>query len=97
MYEVTIVATDDDPLDTGAEGQDHRWVVVHNVQEDGEVVFTAGDDGLRQRGAGGAGRGPGRPRRHAGRALRGRAHRELAVVQVEKPVRLMPMIRQTKS
>ena len=45
VYEVTIVATDTDPLGTGAGvGRTTVWVVVHNVQEDGEVVFTAGDD-----------------------------------------------------
>ena len=44
VYEVTIVATDDDPLDTGAEeGSKDVWVVVNNVDEDGEVVFVEGD------------------------------------------------------
>ena len=45
VYEVTIVATDDDPLRTGAEeGRKDVWVVVDNVDEDGEVVF--GEDRL---------------------------------------------------
>ena len=45
VYEVTIVATDRDPLGTGAGvGRTTVWVVVENVEEDGEVVFTAGDD-----------------------------------------------------
>ena len=44
VYEVTIVARDDDPLDTGAEeGRKDVWVVVNNVDEDGEVVFVEGD------------------------------------------------------
>ena len=46
VYEVTIAATDDDPLGTGAEvGRINVWVVVGNVDEDGSVVFTAGGDG----------------------------------------------------
>ena len=45
VYEVTIVATDTDPLETGAEaGSISVAVVVLNVDEPGEVVFTAGDD-----------------------------------------------------
>ena len=45
VYEVTIVATDTDPLETGAEaGRISVAVVVLNVDEPGEVVFTEGDD-----------------------------------------------------
>ena len=43
VYEVTIAATDNDPLRAEV-GRINVWVVVENVQEDGEVVFTAGDD-----------------------------------------------------
>ena len=38
------MATDDDPLGTGAEeGRKDVWVEVNNVDEDGEVVFVEGD------------------------------------------------------
>ena len=43
VYEVTIVATDTDPLDTGPGiGKTKVWVTVNNNGEAGEVVFTAG-------------------------------------------------------
>ena len=43
VYEVTIVATDTDPLKDGAGvGRVSVAVVVENVEEAGEVVFTAG-------------------------------------------------------
>ena len=44
VYEVTLVATDDDPLGTGAGiGKVNVWVTVTNVEEAGEVVFTEGE------------------------------------------------------
>ena len=43
VYEVTLVATDDDPLGTGAGiGKVNVWVTVTNVDEAGKVVFTQG-------------------------------------------------------
>ena len=44
VYEVTLVATDTDPLRTGAGiGKVNVWLTVTNVNEEGEVVFTAGE------------------------------------------------------
>ena len=44
VYEVTLVATDTDPLGTGAGiGKVNVWVTVHNAEEMGKVVFTAGE------------------------------------------------------
>ena len=44
VYEVTLVATDTDPLGTGAGiGRTNVWLTVTNVEEAGEVVFTAGE------------------------------------------------------
>ena len=44
VYEVTLVATDTDPLRTGAGiGKVNVWVTVTNVNEAGEVVFTEGE------------------------------------------------------
>ena len=44
VYEVTLVATDTDPLRTGAGiGKVNVWVTVTNVDEAGEVVFTEGE------------------------------------------------------
>ena len=45
VYEVTLVATDTDPLETGAAGigKVNVWVTVDNVEEMGKVVFTAGE------------------------------------------------------
>ncbi len=44
VYEVTLVATDTDPLETGAGiGKVNVWVTVTNVEEAGKVVFTAGE------------------------------------------------------
>ena len=46
VYEVTILATDTDPLGDGAGvGSIDVWVVVGNVEEEGEAVFTEGGDG----------------------------------------------------
>ena len=43
VYEVSLVATDDDPLGTGAGiGKVNVWVTVTNVDEAGKVVFTQG-------------------------------------------------------
>ena len=43
VYEVTLVATDTDPLGTGAGiGKVNVWLIVTNVEETGKVVFTAG-------------------------------------------------------
>ena len=43
VYEVTLVATDTDPLSTGAGiGRVNVWVTVTNVEEAGKVVFTEG-------------------------------------------------------
>ena len=43
VYEVTLVATDDDPLGTGAGiGKVNVWLIVTNVDEAGKVVFTQG-------------------------------------------------------
>ena len=44
VYEVTLVATDTDPLGTGAGiGKVNVWVTVENVDEMGKVVFTEGE------------------------------------------------------
>ena len=44
VYEVTLVATDTDPLGTGAGiGKVKVWVTVTNVDEAGKVVFTEGE------------------------------------------------------
>ena len=44
VYEVTLVATDTDPLGTGAGiGKVNVWLIVENVEEPGKVVFTAGE------------------------------------------------------
>ena len=44
VYEVTLVATDTDPLGTGAGiGRVNVWLIVTNVEEPGKVVFTAGE------------------------------------------------------
>ena len=44
VYEVTLVATDTDPLRTGAGiGKVNVWVTVINVEEAGQVVFTEGE------------------------------------------------------
>ena len=45
VYEVTLVATDTDPLETGAAGigKVNVWLTVTNVEEKGKVVFTEGE------------------------------------------------------
>ena len=44
VYEVTLVATDTDPLKTGAGiGKVNVWLIVTNVEEAGKVVFTEGE------------------------------------------------------
>ena len=44
VYEVTLVATDTDPLRTGAGiGKVNVWLTVTNVEEAGKVVFTEGE------------------------------------------------------
>ncbi len=44
VYEVTLVATDTDPLGTGAGiGKVNVWLTVTNVEEAGKVVFTEGE------------------------------------------------------
>ena len=44
VYEVTLVATDTDPLETGAGiGKVNVWLIVTNVDEKGKVVFTEGE------------------------------------------------------
>ena len=44
VYEVTLVATDTDPLRTGAGvGKVNVWVTVENADEAGKVVFTEGE------------------------------------------------------
>ena len=44
VYEVTLVATDTDPLGTGAGiGKVNVWLTVTNVPETGKVVFTEGE------------------------------------------------------
>ena len=44
VYAVTLVATDTDPLGTGAGiGKVNVWLFVTNVEETGKVVFTAGE------------------------------------------------------
>ena len=44
VYEVTLVATDTDPLGTGAGiGRVNVWLTVINVDEAGKVVFTEGE------------------------------------------------------
>ena len=44
VYEVTLVATDTDPLGTGAGiGRVNVWLIVTNVEEAGKVVFTEGE------------------------------------------------------
>ena len=44
VYEVTLVATDTNPLGTGAGiGKVNVWLTVINVEEKGEVVFTEGE------------------------------------------------------
>ena len=44
VYEVTLVATDTDPLRTGAGiGKVNVWLTVTNVEETGKVVFTEGE------------------------------------------------------
>ena len=44
VYEVTLVATDTDPLKTGAGiGKVNVWLTVTNVEEAGKVVFTEGE------------------------------------------------------
>ena len=51
VYEVTLVATDTDPLGTGAGvGKVNVWLTVTNVEEAGKVVFSGRGDGLPQRG-----------------------------------------------
>ena len=44
VYEVTLVATDTNPLGTGAGiGKVNVWLIVTNVDEAGKVVFTEGE------------------------------------------------------
>ena len=44
VYEVTLVATDTNPLETGAGiGKVKVWLIVTNVEEPGKVVFTEGE------------------------------------------------------
>ena len=44
VYEVTLVATDTNPVSTGAGiGKVNVWVIVTNVNEAGKVVFTEGE------------------------------------------------------
>ena len=44
VYEVTLVATDTDPLNSGAGiGKVNVWLIVDNVDETGKVVFTEGE------------------------------------------------------
>ena len=44
VYEVTLVATDTDPLGTSAGiGRVNVWLIVTNVEEAGKVVFTEGE------------------------------------------------------
>ena len=44
VYEVTLVATDTDPLRIGAGiGKVNVWVIVNNAEEMGKVVFTVGE------------------------------------------------------
>ena len=44
VYEVTLVATDTDPLRTGAGvGKVNVWVTVTNLEEAGKLVFTEGE------------------------------------------------------
>ena len=44
VYEVTLVATDTNPLGTGAGiGKVNVWLTVTNVEEEGKVVFTEGE------------------------------------------------------
>ena len=44
VYEVTLVATDTDPLGDGAGiGKVNVWLIVTNVEEAGKVVFTEGE------------------------------------------------------
>ena len=44
VYEVTLVATDTNPLTTGAGiGKVNVWLIVTNVNEAGKVVFTEGE------------------------------------------------------
>ena len=44
VYEVTLVATDTNPLGTGAGiGKVKVWLTVTNVEEAGKVVFTEGE------------------------------------------------------
>ena len=48
VYEVTLVATDTNPLGTGAGiGKVKVWVTVTNVEEAGMVVFTEGETAFR--------------------------------------------------
>ena len=45
VYEVTLVATDTDPLGNGAGiGKVNVWLIVENDEEKGKVVFTAGGE-----------------------------------------------------
>ena len=82
VYEVTLVATDTDPLSTGAGiGKVNVWLIVTNVEEAGKVVFTEGETAFLNEMLCCRGAGPRRPRRRPGRAPRGCPHRQLAVVQ----------------
>ena len=86
VYEVTLVATDTNPLSTGAGiGKVNVLANRHQRRGSGEGgVYGRGGDGFPQRDAGCRGAGPRRPRRRPGRAPRGCPHRQLAVVQGAK-------------
>ena len=59
VYEVTLVATDTDPLGTGAGvGKVNVWLTVINVDEAGKVVFTEGETAYLNEDAGCGGAGP---------------------------------------
>ena len=59
VYEVTLVATDTNPLGTGAGiGKVNVWLTVTNVEEAGKVVFTEGKTAYPRPDAGCGGAGP---------------------------------------
>ena len=82
VYEVTLVATDTDPQGTGAGiGKVNVWLTVTNVEEAGEVVFREGETAYLNEMLVAEVRDPDDKGGDVGRALPGRPHRHLAVVQ----------------
>ena len=82
VYEVTLVATDTDPLGTGAGvGRIKVWLTVTNVEEDGKVVFTEGETAYLNEELVAEVQDPDDKGGDLGEPYQGVTHRHLAVVQ----------------